>query len=116
MYKLTDNGVIHPNGFFIPDDPFNRHWIEYQAWLAEDNTPLPADIPTQAQIDKDEEVSQANPTAKAYFLSKPVAIAFIRLTPAEQEAQISGMTVAQKDTILKYLTIAVSALIKRELL
>lgn len=116
MYKLANGGVIHPNGFFIPEILTNRHWQEYQAWLAEPNTPLPADVPTQAQIDKDIEMSQANPTAKAYFLSKPIAVAFIRLTPAEQETQISAMTVAQKDAILKYLTIAVSALIKRELL
>jgi hypothetical protein len=47
-YKLTDNssfviwtdndGVIH----FIPNDPANRDWQEYQKWLAEGNTPDPA--------------------------------------------------------------------------
>lgn len=30
---------------FIPDDPANRDWADYQAWLAadpENNVPLPA--------------------------------------------------------------------------
>jgi hypothetical protein len=36
----TDGGVYHrPSGRHIPDDPRNRHWQEYQAWLDEGNTP-----------------------------------------------------------------------------
>ena len=34
--RLTDNA-------FIPFDPDNRDYVEYLAWLAEGNEPLPAD-------------------------------------------------------------------------
>jgi hypothetical protein len=43
-YKLIDGGVYHvPTGRSIPPDPANRHWQEYQRWLAAGNTPEPAD-------------------------------------------------------------------------
>jgi hypothetical protein len=39
--KTEDNGIIK----WIPSDPTNSDWAEYQAWLAADpeNQPLPAD-------------------------------------------------------------------------
>ena len=44
MYKLQtgDNGVLLGNKT-IPADPANGDWRKYQVWLAEGNTPLPAD-------------------------------------------------------------------------
>lgn len=42
MYKLTKFGVQLGNAS-IPNDPANRDWQEYQAWLTKGNTPLPAD-------------------------------------------------------------------------
>jgi sulfur relay (sulfurtransferase) DsrF/TusC family protein len=42
MYKLVQNGVIKlPDNIFIPNDPANRHYQEYQEWLKKGNTPIP---------------------------------------------------------------------------
>jgi len=50
MYKLKTecfgevNGVVNlDNGYVIPFDPDNTDYQAYLAWLAEGNTPLPAD-------------------------------------------------------------------------
>ena len=46
MYQLTDNENcikrIADNAF-IPNDPANRDWQQYQKWLAEGNEPQPAE-------------------------------------------------------------------------
>jgi hypothetical protein len=45
-YKLKDGGVIDTEtGAHIPNAEDNRHWRFYQEWLAEGNTPDPADPP-----------------------------------------------------------------------
>jgi hypothetical protein len=45
-YKLTENGVLDTEtGAHIPNAEGNRHWQEYQEWLAAGNTPDPADPP-----------------------------------------------------------------------
>lgn len=55
MYKLSfnvpdnklDNGVIRlSDNAFIPFDPANMDFVEYQKWLSEGNIPLPPDEPT----------------------------------------------------------------------
>jgi len=117
MYKLKLSGeILHPDGFAFAAVAENRYYQEYQAWLALGNTPEPADEPTPEQLAREAEVEQPPLTARQFFAQNPAAVAFIRLTPEEQAAQLDGMTLAQTKTVVKYLVVAVSAMIKREFL
>jgi len=33
------DGIIDESAAWVPSDPANRHWAEYQEWLAAGNTP-----------------------------------------------------------------------------
>ena len=45
MYQLTEDGVKRlEDNAFIPSDPRNCDWQDYQQWLTEGNEPLPAPV------------------------------------------------------------------------
>lgn len=52
MYKLTQSNCIMrmTDNALIPADANNSDWQKYQQWLADGNTPQPADVPTIANL------------------------------------------------------------------
>ena len=55
-YQLTaiDSVLRTADGAYIPNDPANRDWVEYQAWLADGGVPdpyVPPPAPTAPQAD-----------------------------------------------------------------
>ncbi len=53
MYKLNQHGVTRmSDNAGIPLADGNSDYEQYKLWLAEGNTPEPADLPTQAEIIK----------------------------------------------------------------
>ena len=38
---IVFNGIVRDDGAWIPDDPANTDWANYQTWLGEGNTAQP---------------------------------------------------------------------------
>lgn len=65
-YQITDGGVLRErDSAFIPNDPANRDWQEYLAWVGAGNTADPAPTPTLA-----EEKASAVKTIERQFTSR----------------------------------------------
>jgi hypothetical protein len=62
------------------------------------------------------EKSEAQPAAKQWFIGQQAALDFVRLTPTAQATAIDSMTLVQLKTVVKFLAVAVSMIVKRELL
>lgn len=111
MYKLTPIGVLDEAWQPVAaDDP------DYLAWLGLGNTLEKMGFPTVEEEAQSTERLEAPNIARQWFAGQQAAKDFVRLTPAQQASQIDAMTLAQLRTVVKYLAIAVSMLIKRELL
>ena len=96
MYQLTNNSTITrlTDSANIPADPANTDYAAYLAWLAEGNTPEPADVPpppTKAERIRALEAQASDAQAKvtrqallALALEKAcAALAAAGLTPSE---------------------------------
>jgi len=118
MYKLTTTETIIrlSDNASIPMVMGNADYERYLQWVALGNVAQPADVPTPEQVARTLEVAEAGPVAKTWFAGQQAAIDFVRLTPAQQATAIDAMTLAQLRTVVKFLAVAVSMLIKRELL
>lgn len=60
MYKLQSNSdcvVRVSDGAFIPCDESNRCYQEYLQWVAEGNTPTPADLPSAPYISPQDQIA-----------------------------------------------------------
>jgi hypothetical protein len=88
-YKLTKFGCLKTTGESIPADQRNRHWQEYQSWLAAGNVPDAADpepVP-DTDLQKAATILQNDPVFRA--LVKVLAVRF-GITPAALVAEIKA--------------------------
>ena len=78
-YQLTatDAVVIYtPDGSHIPNDPANRHWIEYQEWLADGGVPDPYVPPPEPESAGMPACSVYSSTAQSIPGNTPTKIQF----------------------------------------
>lgn len=79
-YRLRSNGVKDTeSGALIPNDLENRHWKEYQAWLAEGNTPDPIQVSVPPA---EEELIQA--FVESDSIQNKILIAMLKSVPRKE--------------------------------
>lgn len=84
MYKLITNttAILRSDNTVIPADPANTDYAAYLAWLAEGNTPEPADVPDQFEAVEAKKVAIRG--VREAYLNRLSGVAFA--------AQLSGDT------------------------
>lgn len=118
-YKLirNSNSVLKlDTNVSFPQETGNGDYKDYLDWLDRGNIPHPPDDLTPEELQREDELIHAGSIARQWFKDNPAAIDFLRQAPSEQATQIRAMSIAQKDNLLIFLTVAVSALVKREYL
>lgn len=125
MYKLIEGGVIKDGGLFVPESAGNRDWRDYQSWLAQGNTPDPADQPSPEEIARQAEIVAAPLTARQWFVDNPNARLIWSMTVSEIAAEIAGLVDTSFPSLsaanrtrwklfLTGITLALRVLVKRE--
>lgn len=100
LYRLSGTGVQRTTDFLcVPNDPLNRDWIDYLAWVALGGVPDPEFTPAQQAARMADSIDRAAAKADA------LVTALASKTPAEIDAYIVANVVdlASAKTVLRAL-------------